>query len=686
MLANLKKIFVCAVLAGAGAMYLSFNWPSSNAPALDSPTVNNQGEYFFHFADGSLPASEDSSYTTTQNITIPAANDFDNWMVCATFDDGTFWMSDKYAFEHHGFPFSQPGGSGTRSCTVELAPVYDDGNTSPGRIIPFTFPPVSTSSTTQWTANAENQRRQTLTNGKHIVRLISSLDPKAGQGLTYVITYQNLETCTLNGELNFYFDGNVLSAAASDVVEFEPTKVPDAIVPVSFNKNGTIYTMQKLRMPFSLPVGAQRNVFIHCTTSSTVNTSSTYYTPWVDYSVPLNASCNGKEIVDRSEMPTQHIVDAYDPNHKMAVDPIICMDKDSVTFTITFQNDGTDTTKKVVVTDELHQFLKNVEPRLVSWSTKKKPIVSAPGADRLVTFTFDPLGLHGMHEAGLGTRFSVADTRADFTFRCAVAHDSVSTRPCNGILNQATIRFNCNPPISTDLAYAFVQCDSCDACQTQLDTIIIVDSVPITGHPLLGSDLTNMINALGFGNSITRYVWYPGVDLNKPTNLNPKFDQPKHFEYTLVASNSFGSTCQRCVVHLRFKNPCDLGIHIDPAGLQIDPCTGIINGTLVASATGSHSSNLHWNDCSVIDTTFSRILNNTRQVEYYFGVTDEDTGCTAELVYVVQVPACHPGGGGGVISWPVLSAIIAAILAFLWWLRNKLTHKRQNLPDTPSPM
>ena len=664
-----QKWFVPLALTLSAVVYYSFDWPYNNGPTLDSVTelrnsTTNQYEYFFKLA--SLPNPE-PLYDASHTLVVPAANDFDNWRVLATFDDGTYWMGTKAAFESTGFTFDL---AGTHTIDVELAPTYDDGNTSPGRIVQAPF------GVTHPTSGAAAQRMQAMPAGK-LVRLSSSLSPRKDNILTYIIEYQNPvdgECANLNGELKLYVDKDVINYSVTD--EFETaTSASDANVTIG----GATY--KQITLPFqNLGSGMRRNAFVRCTTATTATVGAHYNTPWVDFIVPIAASCIDKEITDNSSLPAQTIVDSHDPNHKFAAEQEICISQDSVTFTVSFQNNGTGKTDKIVVEDELHYLLKNDTPRLVSWSTYKRPVVTQPGNDRKITYTLDPYNLHGLNEDGLNHSFSEADTKASITFRCAIDPTKVVHYPCNAILNRARIRFDCNPWMETDLAIANIRCESCDTCLTVADSSYFVNGTfPINDSLVLTPNLVNLFQSPPFNYGFNKQLWYPGSDLNQPTDLNPLFVNPKHNTYTLILSQgNTATTCTRGRLDVTYDKNCDLGIQVDASGLQIDPCTGVVNGTLTATATGSHSNNLQWHECDSTGLSMTRPLANTTQLKYYFGLTDEDTGCSAEIIYEIKLPPCKKGGGGilGDISLPVVLSAIAALFLLLFWGGRRLRKKR----------
>lgn len=647
-----------AVIVLSASVYLSFNWPSGgptlNAPTTQYNSVKNQYEYFFTL--GSLPTPADS-FDASHTLVVPAANDFDNWRVLATFDDGTYWMGTKAAFESTGFAFEQ---TGNHSVQVEVAPTYDDTNTNPGRIANGSFNVNSA----HGTPGAAAQRPQGLPAGS-MVRLSSSLSPRAGNILTYIIEYQNPTEgrCdNLNGMLKLCVDKNVINYDVTD--EFEASTVATA---ADVTLNGAVY--KEITLPFqNLNRGARRNAFVRCTTSTAVNTSTHFNTPWVDFIAPQSPAC-GVTIQAQSSLPSQTIVDSHDPNNKVVAEQEICMTQDSVTFTVTFQNNGTGPTDKIVVEDELHYLLKNDTPRLVSWSTSKRPGVTQPGTDRKVVFTLDPYALRGLNEDGLNKTFSEADTKASFTFRCAIDPAKAAQYPCNAILNRARIRFDCNPWMETDLAMANIRCQNCDTCLTVADSAVFVnDTFPANGFPILTPDLISLVQSPPFNFGFNKQLWYPGSDLNQPTDLNPIFSNPKHQQYTLIMSQgNTATTCTRGRLDVTYDNDCDLGIQVNASGLQIDPCTGVVNGTLTATATGNHSGNLQWHECPENSLSMTRQLVNTTQLKYYFGLTDEDTGCSAEIIYEIKLPPCKKVGCGifGNVSWPIAVAAIAALLLLI---------------------
>ncbi|MCC7507620.1 MAG: hypothetical protein IT259_20090 [Saprospiraceae bacterium] len=649
-----------AVIVLSASVYFSFNWPSGgptlNAPTVQYNSVKNQYEYFFTL--GSLPTPADS-FDASHTLVVPAANDFDNWRVLATFDDGTYWMGTKAAFESTGFAFEQ---TGNHSVQVEVAPTYDDTNTNPGRIANGSFNVNSAHST----PGAAAQRTPAMPAGS-MVRLGSSLSPRKGNILTYIIEYQNPTDgrCdNLNGDLKLYVDKNVINYDVTD--EFETSTAATA---ADVTLNGVVY--KEITLPFqNLNRGARRNAFVRCTTSTAVNTATHYNTPWVDFIAPQSPAC-GVAIQAQSSLPSQTIVDSHDPNNKVVAEQNICMTQDSVTFTVTFQNNGTGPTDKIVVEDELHYLLKNESPKLIKWPTAQMPVVSPPGNDRKVVFTLDPYALRGLNEEGLNTSFSEADTKASISFRCAIDPVKAAQYPCNAILNRARIRFDCNPWMETDLAAAYINCQSCDTCLTVADSAYFVnDTFPVNGIPILTPGLIDLIQSPPFTFGFNKQLWYPGADLNQPTDLNPVFSNPKHQQYTLIVSQgNTATTCTRGRLDITYDNDCDLGIQVNTSGLQIDPCTGVVNGTLTATATGNHSGNLQWHECPENGLSMSRQLVNTTQLKYYFGLTDEDTGCSAEIIYEIKLPPCNNGGGGGGcfgnVSWPAAAAAVAALLLLI---------------------
>jgi hypothetical protein len=335
-------------------------------------------------------------------------------------------------------------------------------------------------------------------------------------------------------------------------------------------------------------------------------------------------------------MSSQTIVATHDPNHKSAVSPNLQKDKTGhhyVDFRVEIQNEGSDSTKTVYVDDILDTLLDNTAPKVLSSSTGQLPVVTKVGkTGRKYRFDFGNLTLHGLHENGLGTVFKLADTKASFTFHCAmdpVLFDKstfINAYSCNAICNEAQVKFDCNPLFNTNVALAHFLCnDTLPTCTLLKDTAFALTAMP-PGVDLLTAYISKYIQHL-YPSKKTKFKWYPTQGLIKPFNLEPGFFPSKQFEYTLVASDSCNNYS---VFHI--KLPCTLGI-------TIDPCS--VPGYLVATATGNLDHHkLQWsNRCILGDTC--HILAPRRQM-YYVGVTDISTGCTAEITYFDYQNCNHP--------------------------------------------
>jgi len=534
-----------------------------------------------------------------------------DWRVFLSLGDGTFWMGSQQGYLNQTFTYST---AGTYVPILEYTPTYDD-NTKPPKRKKL---PGSTKSVVAST-NPPIRVQMPATDA---VKLQSTRDPKPGDIITYIITYQhNQENCSnsMSGSLVFTFDDDVLNYEESTVHYGENP-------PTLATTNG----VGDLTINFSgLEQGAQRNVFLFFTTES-----FQYGSLQMDKKpkVVFNATCGEKTVTDTFAMTSQQITYSHDPNKKIAADNLLCQPENYVDFTITFQNDGPGMTDSVKVTDELDPYLVRQYPTLIAWSTPKKPDIyfeTGNPTDRTIVFNFPDLQLNGLAEPGYGTLFGEDATMATFTFRCETKPTAADSF-CNAVMNRAKIYFDCNPPIETPLAMAPISCTpSCDPCSTvsdstYTDTFTIGNTVLPAGVPV--------------PSGYQFYHWYPEEGLSNAFIANPILTSLKHREYTLVASSGVPTpTCQKQIVRVKAHNACTLQIQITTP-ITPGPCFGNSSGNIVATAIGytGNPSDLIWQDCKT--GVSSTQAYNSGHTTYHFGITDQSTGCTAELDYTVSEP------------------------------------------------
>jgi hypothetical protein len=580
-----------AIVAAATAYYSFFYTPDT----LSHSTIGTTHSFSYTLPDGALAIEDD-------------------WRVFLSLGDGRFWMGTQAQFETTVFNYMA---AGNFTPCLEYTPTYDDNKKPPKKLVMPAALNVNNPSSI-------DPLRVPLA-AAEAVKLQSTRDPKPGDIITYIVTYQhNVESCTdsLRGDFKFTFDKDVLTFTGYEGFhnEYKPNTAADP------NVDGNI-VLNFHRLKNS----EQRNVFLYFTTQNfEYGTVTMDQKPRVDYTASQTsvAACPEKPVTASDAMMAQQITNSHDPNKKFAAQHKICTGDQFVEFTVTFQNDGPGPTGSVKVLDELDIYLKRQLPSLIAHSTPNPPIITFETTatnDRSVVFNFPGLQLRGLAEPGYGTAFGEDATMATFTFRCEI--DPTYTNSfCNAVLNKARIYFDCNPPIETSIAMSPIYCNTCDPCSMLSDSLV-TDSFVVGGNIL----------PPGFPppSGYTFYHWYPEEGLSNPLIANPVLTSLKHREYTLVASSG-GPSCHYQIVRVKSANSCALQIQVTPP--VVGTCSGSSSGTITATASGYSGSpaDLIWQDCNTgVSSTKTYVPGYT---QYYFGVTDNSTGCTAEVVYTVPEP------------------------------------------------
>lgn len=634
--------------------------PISPVSPLSNPlTTSSTGSpYSFGFNTSDLAALIDGG-----------ATDDDDWRVFVNFGDGTFWMGTKADFDGRSFVFEGTPTGGY----AELTPTYDDGDKNPGRAA---MPAVTPSTT------SPNQRDVVFASGK-AVKLQSNRSPRKDNIITYIISYKNNRACTVNGDLIFRYDPEVLRLEDNNSILGNSITVHSSSATTT-NNTGLIH------LNFTgLGAGSQRNVFLHFVTQSGVSTSMSYTKPSVEYESSSEGPASCEKEQDTDSMSAEAIVDSHDPNYKFGQEEFLHPAADSVTFTISFQNEGPGPTQTVKVYDELDPFLVAQEPRLLSWSTANVPAVNITG--RMVEFDFGSLQVRGLGEPDYGITFGEDATMETFTFRCAIKKqtplninpkpNTVRYSPCNAICNKAQVVFDCNPPYPTNMVIVPIRCGPTPPppppspsspapanigffCSELRDTLNF-DTLVLDSFLLSASQLSTLQNTLG-GVANYRFKWYPSENFVDPFALNPVLksqlaNKPTAHQLVLVASKETPA-CQRHIVHVNLPSPCKMQIQVQPQFTGGGGCTSNQATNLVASVTGVDAAAqplLQWHLCQVVGPTCTKPISQY-QNKYYFGVTDPTTGCTAEVVYTYPKP-----GGGSSGPWSAQQRLAAAALVIL---------------------
>lgn len=392
---------------------------------------------------------------------------------------------------------------------------------------------------TSGSCNAALKNRLPTTEGKSL-RMDVNRSPKAGDSITYIVTYRNTCPEEAGGVLSFTYEPKYFSSYNIRVYHDEdPKNSINGALQMNFRHN-------------PLSINEQRNVFITLTLKPKIK---------VNRPIICRSSLNFDEeecANNQREILKRGIVRSHDPNHKDVDQALMCPNSSlpydsctgdtlgrKLTYTIRFQNIGDTAAHKIRISDVLHPYLK--------WNTLNRIVTIHPNAldlndSRLfanangeVEFVFNNIGLKGTNQAGYGIDFREVDTWGEVTYTITAKN---SLPPCASIINQATIIFDCNAPISTDTATTFIQNSKCCACQdTCQDFALVQDTISTIvlsdgsiGTMLPVSEAASCLPDDGF---TPEYYWYPATDLDNPTWPSPTARPTDTTTYTLTVFKQF---------------------------------------------------------------------------------------------------------------------------------------------------
>lgn len=449
-------------------------------------------------------------------------------------------------------------------------------------------------------------------------RLIANRNPKPGDIVTYVITYQNYCDTPKFASIDFKFD--------SDVFESKYTYK-------SYHGESHSNLGNWLKWDFSIPSGEQRNIFV---TLKTKNDSGLIGVE-VNNDISLTDG-TGEPLCPSNpnpEIPSQKVVHSHDPNFKYIEEAPICLgeivEEQWREYYIEFQNIGAGPADSVTVIDLLHGHLDwtsvvfDCNDYLQSkFSTNPSTGINCSFSriGNTVQWEFTGLNLRGMGEPGYGTDFHPEDTKGWLRFR---AHSKIGTQlsPCGAVPNRAEIIFDCNPSIFTNNALSRVACFECFFCEEQ---VFVLDTIPF-GSDIITTEITSNLSG---SPSDYSYEWYPTDLVTNPTVLNTVLTPTQTTDYTLIVSRE--SPCERYIFHKRIKVDCisSLDIVLDKVSQM---CTPTQTASIQASVTGN-APPFTWNSC---EQTSTINLNNLSEGTYHLQVKDAN-GCWTDTLVHIEAP------------------------------------------------
>jgi hypothetical protein len=269
----------------------------------------------------------------------------------------------------------------------------------------------------------------------HKIEILPSWLPSADDSIIYIIRVHNSCQAALIGQLNFHFDAPkvVLSSFVSNNINFNPSAGTGMV------SWGSV----------DVPIGTFVDYYVRFKLKSTITPGSNF-----------NVSADFAVDTERCPQPTgsespSKTVDSHDPNNKLVLKPeIICMDQSgsqlTIHYRINYQNIGDGAADYVTIEDWLDQ--KDEVIDVVFTGSKHSPSGSPfkdltkgylrwhfeyPNTTGLLTNV-----LNGTQQIGYVTTFPDDHTRGWVEFE--VHYNTSVLIPCNALMNQARITFDCN--------------------------------------------------------------------------------------------------------------------------------------------------------------------------------------------------------------------------------------------------
>ncbi len=612
-----RRMFWLFLFVGGIASFVS-----SNCRAQVSFTIlptGNPGEYIFRLSG--LPA-------------LPADKPLACYKIFLNTDDGHWYsfLGNRQATtieKTHIYV-----ASANYHPSFEYCPVYDDTQTDPPPVPkPYNNGGIFDPSTNIFTGTIAPPAYFT----GRMVDIVDAWRIVPGHLTTFAVSYKNPGEClpipiTIAGTLVFEYDASVL--------EVDPTTNNGLVTFQNYQEGVATKTiignLGQISIPVnSLPSSAQRSLFLRFRTKIIPNVQvgqTLSPVPKVTF-VPDKEGYVCPSMATNFTLTTMSTVElAHDPNRK-TVAYVMDNGTPKLEYTIHFQNDGHRPVNDVSITDELDKLLPCI-PSLTTGMIVFPALThiqsSFPitlGANRTFTIKLKDLYIRGTKEPRYGIDFGEDATKGYLKFRIPLCNSN-ELPPCSAILNRASIRFDCNPPIETVLAKLDINCFGNPVTlnlpppaeagygrqivnQICATDSLVIDTLPTT--PFIPAN----VNITGY----TDYKWYPETGLNLSDPQQPILTDLKNNTYTLIASKG----CERLILTRIVRVPCTLV-------LGQPTISGYPNGpfTVTCSIPTDYPRPVEWQKCPPPPNGTSFSYNGVACGTYYFSVYDPVTGCSDE--------------------------------------------------------
>lgn len=398
---------------------------------------------------------------------------------------------------------------------------------------------------------------------------------------------------------------------------------------------------------------------------------SVYLQELLSSSLLITATLAGDACTETvSELLDAEVSTSHDPNDLDSESDFSCLDiaeLPPVKYVIKFQNTGEGPARTVIVKDIIPDVydvstIELIYPPVVigrdsiSFRVDGQLATWVLSGKFLNAFTNKTGQLHGTAERLFGLPYPEEFTRDEVIFTIQY-NDDFQPEPCDAIINQAEIIFDCNNAYYTNPHVLDFSCDpdtdSCYVCNKTMtrmppvtwastaESVVRMDTI----FPILDS----LNNVAG---TISSFRWYP-PPLSGANTLTPEIVFTKNIDYYLVLSNAAAGISGKCtkeIITFPIRVDCDLqintNINCDTAGVK----------WLEANVTSDNLflNDLSWQDCSE-GRTFNLEITNYSQDSILLSVVDRVSNCYT----IVKVGTeCNnpigpdiPGWGWGVLAF-----------------------------------